>query len=64
MVNGVPPYSMHVVVGGGLDADIATAILHRKPVAIGTYGSSAYLVEDAEHPTYILFDRPGGEVKS
>lgn len=58
-VNGIPKRSLFVVVKGGLDTDIANALLKFKPVGIGTHGSIAMTVRDSQNqPHLIRFSRP------
>ena len=58
-VNGTPPKSFHVIVGGGLDSDIADAIILKKPIGIKPYGSTTVVVNDSQNiPHNISFSRP------
>ncbi|CUJ21526.1 hypothetical protein [Achromobacter xylosoxidans] len=56
---GRPPHSVHAVVDGGLDDEVAAAIFQCKGGGIDTHGAVLVIVTDGEgakHP--IRFDRP------
>jgi hypothetical protein len=56
---GRPPHSVHVVVDGGLDQDIADAIFRLKGGGIDTVGDTVLMVQDDDGDLHeILFDRP------
>ena len=56
---GVPPSSIHVVVKGGLDAEIAQSILSTKAAGIGTFGSTSVSVSDSQNISHLIrFSRP------
>lgn len=56
---GRPPHSIHVVVEGGLDVDIAETIFQYKAGGIDTHGSVVVDVTDTEGTDHeIRFDRP------
>jgi uncharacterized phage protein gp47/JayE len=56
---GRPPHSIHVVVEGGLDVDIASAIFQYKAAGIDTHGAVVLDVIDSEGTDHeIRFDRP------
>ncbi|MCQ9124371.1 baseplate J/gp47 family protein [Rodentibacter caecimuris] len=58
-VNSIPKRSIYVVAKGGLDTDIAQALLKFKPVGISTYGRTAVTVKDSQNqPHLIKFSRP------
>lgn len=58
-VNGIPKRSIYTVVKGGLDADIAAALLKFKPLGIGTHGKTSVTVRDSQYqPHLIRFSRP------
>lgn len=58
-VNGLPPKSFEVVVIGGLDADIADAILSVKPAGIYAHGDINLFPEDSEGSIHeVRFSRP------
>lgn len=53
-----PPHSIHCIVDGGTDEDVATAIFLKKPAGIATHGDETVTVEDSmgfDHD--INFDR-------
>ncbi|WP_454691120.1 hypothetical protein [Achromobacter aloeverae] len=57
--DGRPPHSVHVVVDGGLDDEVALAIFKVVAGGIDTFGQQTVIVRDSEgadHP--IHFDRP------
>jgi uncharacterized phage protein gp47/JayE len=55
---GRPPHSIHVVVEGGSDADLAQAIFEYKSAGIATFGSVSQQVLDSQgQPVTINFDR-------
>lgn len=57
-VNGIPSHSFTMVVQGGADTDIATAIEQTKDVGSGTYGDTTVVVPDpAGISIPIHFDR-------
>lgn len=61
LVDGVgrPPHSIHVVIEGGLDSEIAAAIFQYKAAGIDTYGAVEVEVVDTEGISHdIHFDRP------
>lgn len=59
VVNSVPKRSLYVVVKGGLDTDIAQALLKFKPAGIGTHGSTAVTVKDSQNQPHLMkFSRP------
>jgi uncharacterized phage protein gp47/JayE len=56
---GRPPHSLHFVVDGGLDAEVATEIYRIKPAGISTYGEQVVgITDDNGLTTSIKFDRP------
>lgn len=57
---GRPPHSLHVVVDGGLDEEVAAIIAAAKPAGIPTFGSVTVQVTDSASgmTTQIKFDRP------
>lgn len=56
---GRPPHSIHVVVEGGLDAEIAEVIFRYKAAGIDTFGAISIQVEDSENVSHTInFDRP------
>lgn len=58
-VNGIPKRSIYVVIKGGLDQDIAKALLKYKPIGIGTHGRTSLSVKDSQNqPHLIKFSRP------
>ncbi|OBW92972.1 hypothetical protein [Gallibacterium salpingitidis] len=59
MVNGIPQRHIYVVIKGGLDLDIAAALLKYKPIGIGTHGRTAISVKDSQdQPHLVKFSRP------
>ncbi|MCP4539023.1 MAG: hypothetical protein GY832_17955 [Chloroflexi bacterium] len=58
-VDSIPSHSVHVVVIGGADADIAEAIANNLYQGVGTYGSDSEVVTDATtgNTRTIYFDR-------
>lgn len=57
--NGVPAYSIYTVVKGGLDEDIAKALLKYKPLGIRTHGSTTISVKDSQNQPHLMkFSRP------
>lgn len=58
-VTGLPAKSFEVIVSGGLDADIASAIFGSKPAGILSFGTTTELVENSEGDDVpISFTRP------
>ncbi|WP_419843813.1 hypothetical protein [Actinobacillus pleuropneumoniae] len=58
-LNGMPPHSIHVVVRGGLDEQIANTILAFKPAGITTFGSTSMRVRDSQDVFHsVSFSRP------
>jgi uncharacterized phage protein gp47/JayE len=56
--DGLPPHSVHVVVIGGSDADVAAAIWRTKPVGANTHGDeSAVIVDSGGNSQTIYWDR-------
>lgn len=57
---GRPPHSLHVVVDGGLDEEVAAVIAVNKPAGIPTFGGTQRTITDATTglATVIRFDRP------
>lgn len=56
---GLPPHSIHCIVYGGLDADIAQQIYRRKAAGIQTFGAITVSVIGTNGQTYnIKFNRP------
>lgn len=56
---GVPPASIHAVVKGGLDDEIAKAILDTKAAGIGTFGTEELSVKDSQGVSHLIrFSRP------
>lgn len=58
-IEGRPPHSVHCIVEGGTDADVADAIWLKKPAGIATHGDETISVTDSmgfDHD--INFDRP------
>jgi uncharacterized phage protein gp47/JayE len=59
VVDGQPAHSIHVIVQGGADQDIADKIWEVKPAGIETYGSETETVVDSEgNNQTIYFSRP------
>lgn len=58
VVNGLLPHSIHVVVEGGLDDDVAAAIYKFKGGGIDTNGTSQVMLQTPEGTQDIRFDRP------
>lgn len=57
--NGIPPRSIHAVVNGGLDADIAEAIFLKTPAGIETFGSVSVEITDSQGMAQVVnFSRP------
>lgn len=57
--NGVPPHSVEVLVLGGIDVDIAKAILASVAAGIRTYGTSnATVLDSANNSQTMYFTRP------
>ncbi len=57
-VAGRKPHSVHVVVDGGIDEDIAQAIYRYKSGGIDTNGAITKVLDTAEGQQIIQFDRP------
>lgn len=58
-VNNIPAKSIHCIVGGGLEQDIADAIWKYKATGIGTYGAITLSVSDYYKNTQsVRFSRP------
>jgi len=58
-VNGLPPHSFHVIVVGGLDADIGLTIWTKKPAGILSFGGITVQITDSQGiPHDISFSRP------
>lgn len=58
-VNGTPSNSFQVVVLGGLDLEIATAIFDEKPIGIESYGTTIVPVLDSQQISHAIgFTRP------
>lgn len=58
-INGLPPHSIALVVQGGLDVDVATAIMLKKTPGTRTYGTTSVpLVDPKGVPITINFFRP------
>jgi len=58
-VNGTLPHGIHVIVQGGIDADIAQSIWLRKSLGCGLQGAVSVSVNDSlGFPHTIKFDRP------
>jgi uncharacterized phage protein gp47/JayE len=56
---GRPPHSVHMVVDGGLDREVAQAIYDSKAAGIDTFGDTTVAVQNyIGVPTLINFDRP------
>lgn len=56
---GLPPHSVHVVVRGGRNPDIANALLSTLPVGIYTHGNvSVYVEDEAGQGQVVRFSRP------
>ncbi|MBB2918341.1 hypothetical protein [Cupriavidus alkaliphilus] len=56
---GRPPHSLHVVIDGGLDQEVADAIFRLKAAGIDTHGDMAMSVLDDGGTTHeIRYDRP------
>lgn len=56
---GRPPHSVHVVVDGGLDDEVAEAIFRVVAAGIDTHGQQSVVVKDEEGADHdIRFDRP------
>ncbi len=59
VVDGQPAHSIHVIVQGGADQDIADKIWEVKPAGIETYGNETETVIDSEgNSQTIYFSRP------
>lgn len=57
--NGLPPHSVHVIVVGGDDLDIATAIFLKKTLGAKAFGSTSEQVLDLQGiPHTVSFSRP------
>ena len=57
--NGLPAHSTHVIVVGGLDADIAQAIFLKKTLGVTPFGTTTIAVNDDQGiPHDISFSRP------
>ena len=57
--NGLPAHSVHVVVVGGADTDIARAIFLKKTLGVTPFGSTTVAVNDDQGiPHNISFSRP------
>jgi uncharacterized phage protein gp47/JayE len=57
--NGLPPHSFMPIVQGGADADIAPIVWVNSPAGIGSVGSTAVIVTDAQgYPVSVSFQRP------
>ncbi|MBF1221550.1 MAG: baseplate J/gp47 family protein [Haemophilus influenzae] len=56
---GTPANSLHCIVKGGLDTDIAQTILRLKPAGIPTFGTSTVQIKDSQQiARTIQFSRP------
>lgn len=56
---GRPPHSVHMIVDGGLDHEVARAIYESKAAGIDTFGDTTVAVaNNIGVPTLISFDRP------
>ena len=59
VARGLPPHSIEIIVEGGDDAEIASAILRRKAGGIQTYGATVVSVPGVfSDPIPIRFNRP------
>lgn len=58
VVNGLLPHSIHVIVEGGLDDEIAAAIYKFKGGGIDTNGATLISLQTPEGQQDIFFDRP------
>ena len=57
--NGIPSHSFEVIVQGGDDTEIATAIYLNKPAGIGSFGSTTIVLKDSQGiDKFIKFQRP------
>ncbi|MGH8817491.1 MAG: hypothetical protein ACREX5_12935, partial [Achromobacter pestifer] len=57
--SGRPPHSVHAVVDGGLDDEVADAIFRVVAAGIDTHGQQAVVVKDADGADQMIrFDRP------
>lgn len=58
-VNGLPAHSIHCIVEGGIDAEIAQTIFEKTDTAIERFGNTMYTVTDIQgRPRDIYFSRP------
>ena len=56
---GLPPHSIEIIVEGGVEEEVASAILRRKAGGIQTYGSiSVDIPGDNGDPVTVSFNRP------
>jgi uncharacterized phage protein gp47/JayE len=59
VVNGLPPHSIHCIVDGGIDAEIAQTIFEKTDTAIERFGSTMVTIQDLQgEDRDIYFDRP------
>lgn len=59
IVNGLPPHSIHCIVDGGTDAEVAQTIFEKTDTAIERFGSTMVTVEDLQgEDRDIYFTRP------
>lgn len=59
IVDEMPPRSIHVIVSGGKEADIAEAIFTKKPAGITTYGKNTVSYKDSYGNTHdICYSSP------
>lgn len=57
-VDGLPPKSYHIIVDGGTDEAVATAILNSISAGMATYGSESITVQDSTGRNVVInFDR-------
>lgn len=54
IVDGIPPHSVHIIVYGGVDADIADAIWRSRGAGTGMYGTKTGNVTDSEGVIHVM----------
>ncbi len=60
--DGIPPHSIWVVVNGGSDIDVATAIYNERTAGAGMFGAESYTITQVDGtPFEVLFDRADTE---
>jgi len=59
IVNGLPPHSVHCIIDGGIDLEIATTIFEKTDTAIERFGNTIVTVQDLQgEDRDIYFTRP------